>query len=183
MSEIAVNALVHRSLTWQTPVRVFVFDDRGEIHSPGELTHGLTVDDIKRGVSFPRNSLLFANAVYLLPYTGIGSGILRAIQLGGNVEFRNDERLHDFIVTFTKSNHQEERVTIKNADVVLSERQKQVVDFCNVPRTAQEILDYLEISNQSKNRKKYITSLVNVGILAMTIPDFPKDKKQKYRKV
>lgn len=205
LSEIVVNALVHRSLTWQAPIRVLVFDDRVEIHSPGELTHGLTVDDIKRGVSFPRNSLLFDNANYLLPYTGIGSGILRTIRYDCNVEFRNEPTIHEFVVIFwrsnqqgekvtiksndqeqkvtIKSNDQEPKVTIKNSGMSLSMRQKQVIDYCSIPRTAQEIMDFLGISNQSKNRKKYIITLVEMGVLEMTIPSFPKDKRQKYKKV
>ena len=32
-------------------------------------------DDIKAGTSMPRNMFLFNNAIYLLPYTGVGSGI------------------------------------------------------------------------------------------------------------
>lgn len=81
-----------------------------------------------------------------------------------------------------KSNHHDDEVTIKSS-VLLSQRQKKVVDFCSIPRTAQEIMDFIGISNQSKNRKKYIANLVDAGILEMTIPNFPKDKKQKYRKV
>ena len=88
---------------------------------------------------------------------------------------------HDDEVTI-KSNHHDDEVTIKSS-VLLSQRQKKVVDFCSIPRTAQEIMDFIGISNQSKNRKKYIANLVDAGILEMTIPSFPKDKKQKYRKV
>ena len=88
---------------------------------------------------------------------------------------------HDDEVTI-KSNHHDDEVTIKSS-VLLSLRQKKVVDFCSIPRTAQEIMDFIGISNQSKNRKKYIANLVDAGILEMTIPSFPRDKKQKYRKV
>ena len=88
---------------------------------------------------------------------------------------------HDDEVTI-KSNHHDDEVTIKSS-VLLSQRQKKIVDFCSIPRTAQEIMDFIGISNQSKNRKKYIANLVDAGILEMTIPSFPKDKKQKYRKV
>ena len=70
--EFTVNALVHRSLNWRAPIRIFIFDDRVEIHSPGTLPDGLTVDDIKAGTSMPRNVFLFNNANYLLPYTGTG---------------------------------------------------------------------------------------------------------------
>ena len=151
------------------------------------------------------NTLLFDNAIYLLPYTGIGSGILRTIRYDCDVEFRNEPTIHEFVVIFwrsnqqgekvtiksnyqeqkvtIKSNDQEEKVTIKNSGMLLSMRQKQVIDYCSIPRTAQEIMDFLGISNQSKNRKKYIITLVEVGVLEMTIPSFPKDKRQKYKKV
>ena len=151
------------------------------------------------------NTLLFDNAIYLLPYTGIGSGILLTICYDCDVEFRNEPTIHEFVVIFRrsnqqgekvtiKSNHQEqkvtiksndqkEEVTIKNSGLLLSMRQKQVIDYCSIPRTAQEIMDFLKISNQSKNRKKYITTLVEMGFLEMTIPSFPKDKRQKYKKV
>ena len=151
------------------------------------------------------NTLLFDNAIYLLPYTGIGSGILRTIRYDCDVEFRNEPTIHEFVVIFwrsnqqgekvtiksnyqeqkvtIKSNDQKEEVTIKNSGLLLSMRQKQVIDYCSIPRTAQEIMDFLKISNQSKNRKKYITTLVETGFLEMTIPSFPKDKRQKYKKV
>ena len=38
----------------------------------------------------------------------------------------------------------------------LSIRHQQVIDYCSIPRTAQEIMHFLGISNQSKNRKKYL---------------------------
>ena len=162
------------------------------------------------------NTLLFDNAIYLLPYTGIGSGILRTICYDCDVEFRNEPTIHEFVVIFwrsnqqgekvtiksnyqeqkvtiksidqeqkvtIKSNDQEEKVTIKNSGMSLSMRQKQVIDYCSIPRTAQEIMDFLEISNQTKNRKKYIITLVEMGTLEMTMPSFPKDKRQKYKKV
>ena len=70
--EFTVNALVHRSLNATAPIRIFIFDDRVEIHSPGILPNGLSVDDIVVGTSMPRNMFLFTNAIHLLPYTGGG---------------------------------------------------------------------------------------------------------------
>ena len=165
----------------------------------------LTASSNSFGGQLLSNTLLFDNAIYLLPYTGIGSGILLTICYDCDVEFRNEPTIHEFVVIFRrsnqqgekvtiKSNHQEqkvtiksndqkEEVTIKNSGLLLSMRQKQVIDYCSIPRTAQEIMDFLKISNQSKNRKKYITTLVETGFLEMTIPSFPKDKRQKYKKV
>ncbi len=224
LSELTVNALIHRSLTRQAPIRVFIFDDRVEIHSPGTLPGGLSVDEIKQGTSLPRNMLLFNNAIFLLPYTGIGSGIVRALQDDDHIEFLNDEGRQEFIVTLrrdnsdtTESNSQEGNsvredpksvrvALISNSQLEksnsqniksnslsnsqqsesnsqeLSTKEREVIAFCSVPRTSREILEHLNIGYQTKNIKRYITDLVNRGLLIMSNPSNPKDKKQKYRK-
>ena len=64
----------------------------------------------------------------------------------------------------------------------LTKKEEDIRNFCSVPRTAQEIMDRLKISNQSKNRQKYITSLIELGVLERTIPEKPNDPNQKYRR-
>lgn len=83
----------------KAPVRIFIFDNRVEIHSPGALPYGLTIDDIKAGTSMPRNMFLFNNAIYLLPYTGVGSGITRALDEDINVTFMNNDKAQEFVIT------------------------------------------------------------------------------------
>ena len=111
--EYTVNALVHRSLNIKAPIRIFIFDDRVEIHSPGALPNGLTVEDIKNGTSMPRNMFLFTNANYLLPYTGAGSGVRRALEYDPNVIFSNglDQReithsANEFVITIPRKSEQ-----------------------------------------------------------------------------
>ena len=64
----------------------------------------------------------------------------------------------------------------------LTKKEEDIRNFCSVPRTAQEIMDRIGISNQSKNRQKYITSLIEIGILERTVPEKPNDPNQKYRR-
>ena len=97
--EFTVNSLIHRSLNMKAPVRIFIFDNRVEIHSPGALPNGLTIEDIKAGTSMPRNMFLFNNAIYLLPYTGVGSGITRALDEDVNVTFMNNDKAQEFVIT------------------------------------------------------------------------------------
>lgn len=111
--EYVVNALVHRSLNIKAPIRIFIFDDRVEIHSPGTLPNGLTIEDIKNGTSMPRNIFLFTNANYLLPYTGAGSGIRRALEYDPNAIFfngvENKEMTHianEFVITIPRNSNQ-----------------------------------------------------------------------------
>ena len=79
-----------------------------------------------------------------------------------------------------KSNQVQDSDTKK---VSLSNKQRDIVNFCSVPRTTAEIMERLGLSNQTKNRERYITSLVAAGYLQMTNPDNPTASNQKYKKV
>ena len=249
--EFTVNSLVHRSLNMKAPVRIFIFDNRVEIHSPGALPNGLSIDDIKAGTSMPRNMFLFNNAIYLLPYTGVGSGITRALDEDINVTFTNNAKAQEFVITVwrgesnqvegksnqvgnqveEKSNQVEDHNTglrhsdtdldtdhdtfdedhdtqLRHSDtdldtdhdtfaedhdtihsyhdtkrVPLTNKQKDIVNFCSVPRTSREILERAGVVYHTKNIAKYITSLVAAGYLQMTNPDNPTASNQKYKKV
>ena len=214
--EFTVNALVHRSLNIKSPIRIFIFDNRVEIHSPGTLPNGLQVEDITNGTSMPRNNFLFNNAIYLLPYTGAGSGMQRALEDGLKAEFVNNESTHEFVITIKRTANSNAGIdtehrhsdtdsntlasdtdtlvpntnTLKeysntNSDTrrrIISAKEKDVVNFCTIPRTSREILERVGVTYHTKNIQKYITSLVEAGYLEMTNPDNPKASNQKYRK-
>ena len=206
----------------------------------------------------PRNMFLFNNAIYLLPYTGVGSGITRALDEDINVTFMNNDKAQEFVITVwreesnqvegesnqvgnqveEKSNQVEDSDTrlrhsdtdhdtrlrhsgtdldtsendhdtrlrhsgtdldtrlrhsntnldtqLRHSDtpkVSLSNKQRDIVNFCSVPRTTKEILDRIGVSMHSKNRERYITSLVAAGYLQMTNPENPTASNQKYKKV
>lgn len=123
LTEYVVNALVHRSLNIKAPIRIFIFDDRVEIHSPGSLPNGLTVEDVKNGTSMPRNVFLFTNANYLLPYTGAGSGVRRALEYDPDAVFSNgvsDKEIthaaNEFVITIPRRSNQPEEVTNQVTD-------------------------------------------------------------------
>ncbi|MDP2163220.1 MAG: putative DNA binding domain-containing protein [Hydrogenophaga sp.] len=89
--ELLVNALVHRDYLVSAPIRLFVFDNRIEIISPGHLPDNLTVEKIRTGNSNIRNPILVSYvAKGLLPYHGLGSGIKRALTLWPDIEFTDD---------------------------------------------------------------------------------------------
>ena len=187
---------------------------------------------INAGTSMPRNMFLFNNAIYLLPYTGVGSGITRALDEDINVTFMNNDKAQEFVITVwreesnqvegesnqvgnqveeksnqvqdsdTRLRHSDTRLRHSGTDldtsendldtqlrhsdtpkVSLSNKQRDIVNFCSVPRTTAEIMERLGLSNQTKNRERYITSLVAAGYLQMTNPDNPTASNQKYKKV
>ena len=65
----------------------------------------------------------------------------------------------------------------------MTNKQKDIVNFCSVPRTSREILERVGVVYHTKNIAKYITSLVAAGYLQMTNPDNPTASNQKYKKV
>ena len=124
-----------------------------------------------------------------------------------NVTFTNNDKAQEFVITVWrgesnqvevesnqvgnevhgksnevcgKSNQVEDYNTKK---VTLTNKQKDIINFCSVPRTSLEIMERLGVSNQTKNRERYITSLVAAGYLQMTNPDNPTASNQKYKKV
>ena len=150
----------------------------------------------------------------MLPYTGVGSGITRALDEDINVTFMNNDKAQEFVITVwrkesnqvevesnqvegesnqvgnevhDKSNQVENHNTgLRHSNtkkVSLSNKQRDIVNFCSVPRTTAEIMERLGLSNQTKNRERYITSLVAAGYLQMTNPENPTASNQKYKKV
>jgi predicted HTH transcriptional regulator len=105
--ELLTNALIHRDYYQNAPIRLFIFDNRVEICSPGILPDSITTEAIKQGVSKPRNQLLFDNAKYLLPYTGIGSGIIRAMKSYDHITFDNNYTKEEFVVTILRQKNVE----------------------------------------------------------------------------
>lgn len=90
LEELIANALIHRDYFVSAPVRILVFSDRVEIISPGHLPNNLSIENIKLGNSNVRNPILASFAPRVLPYRGLGSGILRALKAYPDIEFIDD---------------------------------------------------------------------------------------------
>lgn len=165
----------------------------------------------------PRNKLLFNHGINLLPYTGAGSGITRALKFTPNIKFVNDEALNEFVVTIERKNVEanDRDNGIEDRDKVLTNNnlkteelsktnredrdndrvkhdvapyktlngvQKDIIQFCSIPRSARDILDHIGYAYNSTNIANHIKPLLHLGFLEMTEPDKPNSKNQKYRK-
>ncbi|HCY39571.1 MAG: hypothetical protein QG673_1053 [Pseudomonadota bacterium] len=100
--ELIVNALVHRDYYIQSSIKLFIFQNRVEIISPGKLTNSLTVEKIKSGISIHRNPILNSICKTILPYSGYGSGIRRALLINEDISFYNDTDKEQFICTIPR---------------------------------------------------------------------------------
>ena len=97
-SEILINALIHRDYFVNDSVKIFIFNNRIEIKSPGRLPNSLTVDEMRLGMRKSRNFILASILPDLVDYRGIGSGILRALQLYPSIDFEHFPEAEQFNV-------------------------------------------------------------------------------------
>ncbi len=88
--ELVTNALVHRDYFIADSVKLFIFDDRIEIRSPGRLPNSLTVEEMLRGIRRDRNPVIQSFAYDVLNYRGLGSGILRALKAKPDLSFAEE---------------------------------------------------------------------------------------------
>ena len=102
LRESLTNALVHRDYSLSAPVRVILFDDRLEIHSPGQLPNGVTVENVRAGIHVERNPIILSLMSKLGLMTRLGTGIVRIFRLAaerGLPEPELEERVAEFVVT------------------------------------------------------------------------------------
>jgi predicted HTH transcriptional regulator len=108
-SEIIANAIIHRNYYINAPIQIFLFENRLEILSPGNLPNTISAENIKWGVHVERNPtiLSFLDKDKEFSYTGRGSGIPRVVKLceaeSVAVSFSDNRETQQFTVTFSRS--------------------------------------------------------------------------------
>ena len=102
LRESLTNALVHRDYSLSAPVRVFLFEDRLEIRSPGPLPNSVTVENVRAGIHVERNPIILSLMSKLGLMTRLGTGIVRIFRLAaerGLPEPELAETSTEFVVT------------------------------------------------------------------------------------
>ena len=196
LREAIVNALVHADYAQRgSPIRVAFFDDRIDIESPGFLLPGMTVQDMQSGVSRIRNPVIARVFRELHLTEQWGSGVKRIFAEAAAqglpeprvVEIATGVRLSVFLDTPHDAGStaaQNPSLAHTNAQVSeqVSEQVAKLLLHCAAqPRSKQELLAMLGLSNAYLNYKRHIVPLLDQGLIAMTIPDKPQSRLQRYR--
>lgn len=80
LGEAVVNAIAHRDYSLSgSQIRLFLFQDRIEVRSPGRLPNSVTLDNVKLGVHAERNRAIATLLTQLGYMSAIGTGIPRLI--------------------------------------------------------------------------------------------------------
>ena len=178
MREAILNALIHRDYSVHTeamPIEMTFFQDRLEIRNPGGLYGRLTLSRLGKVQPDTRNPTL-ARALETFKitenrYSGIPT-IQREMREAGLDEAVFEDSRNEFCVTFfnaeTSAQSREE-----------TRLEKDLLKFCQTPRTRQEIAGFLGIQTLAYV-KKILEPLLAKGALKMTLPEKPKSKNQRF---
>lgn len=200
--EAVLNALIHRDYsvhTEGTPVQINFFKDRLEIHSPGNLYGRMTVEQL--GIARPdlRNPALAVMAESLTEaenrYSGIPT-IRKEMEEAGLPEPVFENRRNEFVVvlyngTVSYRRGYEKPPVIRESALYAVSREKQeemaeeksteeLLKFCSRPKTKSEIAEFMGVKTLYYVMKKYVNPLLQQGMLAMTLPEKPQSKLQRY---
>ena len=153
---------MHRDLLRPAPIRLFVFDNRVEVISPGALAGGLTEEDIRNGKTYQRNPYMATFATNALYYKGIGSGIVRILAEYPDIRLENDVNGKEFKVTIPRTIQKSDSTTQKEQFEDISTTQKsEIATQKNLDTTQKEVLEYFK-GNPNATRVDAANALGNI---------------------
>ncbi|MCK9463510.1 MAG: putative DNA binding domain-containing protein [Proteobacteria bacterium] len=188
LREALVNAVAHTDYSVSgMNLRVAVYDDRLVVENPGALPFGLTVADLKAGVSRIRNPVIARVLRELELMEKWGSGYQRMRDECGPNGYPLPEWVElSSAVRCVFTPHPE---AAKAADELgpepgtksgPSRDQRRLLDFAREPRSLPELMALFGWTNRTKFRDKFIRPLLDAGLLAMTESDKPRSSRQRY---
>ena len=162
-----------------------MYDDRVSIWSPGGMVDGTTIQehDIFNIESRRRNPIIADLFNRLRFMERRGSGLTRIVEETKKLVGFSKEYMPEF-----ESTQSEFRTILKNVNYISGQDSgqddttKEILEFCSVTRTRNEIQEFCGIKSRDYFRKKILNPLLEKGKLKMTLPDKPNSKNQKYIK-
>ena len=202
LREVVINALVHADYSRRgTPTRVAFFDNRIEIESPGLLLPGLTIEDIKQGVSQIRNPVIARvfRELELVEQWGSGiPGIFRQAaaenlpepiieELAGRVRFTVP--LSEILPLTRQQSRRGGKGPVRaesGAESGLesgleSLADRIVISLGEAALSKAELAKTLGHSSISSKLNLRVNQLLDLGFIERTIPEKPNSRLQKYR--
>ena len=198
LREAVINAVVHADYSQRgAPIRIAFFDNRIEIENPGILLPGMTIEDMRQGVSKIRNHVIARVFRELDLIEQWGSGVSRMFKEAEDLGLPEPEIIEvgmrvRFIVHLTES------LSVKTIDSVTGEVELQPESRLESRLESQlaakvlillmkndsgkaELASGLGHKTVSGELHKQIKRLLEFDYIEMTIPEKPTSSKQKYR--
>lgn len=193
--EMIVNAIAHRDYSIKgTDIQIKMFDDHITVESPGTLPGIVRLNNM-REMHFSRNPKI-AGLLHEYEYVReFGEGVDRMYLEMKQAGLPEPEyRIEAFMVYATiKNKKYVEKTSAANnenapqdipqdipQDAPQDTPQDRILAYCNVPKSKNEIMEFLAYKDVKNFTKRYLKPLIEAGTLEMTIPDKPHSRYQKY---
>lgn len=181
LREVILNALIHRDYSLHTqgiPIGMTFYRDRWELRSPGGLYGRLTIDELGKVQPDTRNPIL-ARAMETLSlvenrYSGIPTIRRELREAGLKAPVFRSIRGEFQVVFFKSPETPSSQVTVDTGG------KTGLIPFCSIPRSREEIAQYLGLKSWHYVKNFYLDPLLASGVLRMTIPEKPRSRNQKY---
>jgi len=198
LREAIINALIHADYSQRgAPTRISFFDDRIEIENPGILLPGLTIEDVRQGISKIRNHVIARVFHELNLIEQWGSGVNRIFSEAKEQNLPEPEIMEigmrvRFIIRLAqpiniqKSSRDEERLESGLESGLESRLESglaaRVLLALRInPLGKAQIAKILGHQSVSSGLHKQVRRMLELGFIEMTLPDEPTSRLQKYR--
>ncbi len=192
VEEVVANAFYHRSYEDQSPIEISVYPDKLVVLSfPGPLppVDKEALKDRKILSRNYRNRRIgdFLKELDLTEGRGTGFPIIyRKMEQNGSPTpvFETDDKHTHFLAIlpihpeFLKV--EPEDTPKANMPKLESPKAMEILEFCKEPKSRKEIMEMLEVYNNTKNFERYIKPLIVEKLLLLDIPQKPSSSKQRY---
>lgn len=178
--EAISNLLIHREFSNPFPAKLIIEVDRVYIENSNK-PHGNGIIDPDSFSPYPKNPTIAKFFKEIGWVDELGSGVrniykYNKIYSGADPMFIEGDIFKTLIPLIPQDAPQDTPQDTPQDD----ERISKILDFCNDPRSRQEIQDLISIKDVNHFRSKFLDPLLKEGLLKMTIPDKPTSKNQKY---
>ena len=151
LRESLINALVHRDYMLSSNVKIEMFDNRAEIMSPGGIPDGLTLDDIKGGLTAARNPRIIHILDKMKYIENYGTGIRRIMESYDSSNFSPEFIVSSnfFKVSLPNMNYKLQKNSFVDNEMGLSNNENKIVltlKKYNNPLKRTEIENYTGLS-------------------------------------
>lgn len=180
--EAITNILIHREFINPFPAKMIIepgkviFENASRPHSYGLITP----DSFS---PFPKNPNIARVFKEIGLADELGSGV-RNLYKYSKIYSNTDPEITEgdifkIIIAIPKATMQAPMQAIMQVENH-EERTVQIIEFCKLPKTREEVQTFLNLKNRDYFRKEILNPLLEQGILQMTIPEKPNSPKQKY---
>lgn len=175
VEEVIFNVLIHRNYgiyAKRSSIEVKILNNRIEVHSPGGLYGGMTVEKVER-VKLRNPNIV--NIIEKLTET--------KRDIPGITLVKQEMKKYGLPEPIFENKEDKFIVTLYNQEGIYEkEKIEKILKFCEKPKTRKELAEFLGMKSSTYFYSKYIEPLIKTGKLLIEIPENPSSRKQRYYK-